>query len=110
MKKLTEAKAWLTIAEARYTPKGESTEQQIIIKGSLRNGGRGWGVCYSINRLTDLGLIDYVTGLKMHSVVSENLPGTEAYFCEYTPANDLLRADFCYLQYYILTYKNRKES
>ena len=98
---MTEKQAWLTIAEAYATPRDERS----ILAYSLTFNG----ICTGINGLWDSGRIKYKNRNNMMDVISGSMGGRD-YMSRYAhegrgvlrPANDLLRADFCYFQYYRL--------
>lgn len=99
---MTERQAWKTIADAYATPRGERTEKQRRITNR--------GICASLVWLP----VGWTTELQMKRKVYQSMPPTgrtialpaefgckaEYYFCPLTPANDLLRADYCYAMYY----------
>ncbi len=90
---MTEKQAWWTIAKAYETPRGKRTIRQINI--TL------YGICNAIFCMEISERIDESMDNKVWECVSEGLV-----FCDYEPENDKLRADFCYLMYYMLEYPN----
>ena len=99
---MTIAEAFYTIFEAYSTPRGERTGREFGIARS--------GVCNAINRLESAGRISWETLELMRVAVQESMPIPpyryspcgSPWFCErHDPANDLLRAMWCYLQYLI---------
>lgn len=88
---MTERQGWLTIAEAFATPRGKRTSPEWAL--TL------FGVCAAID---ELGM-SYRERRRMMKAVWDAMPGGAViFFCPYIPANDPLRADFCYFQYYRL--------
>ena len=91
---MTEKQAWRTIAEAYATPRWERSRKQRELTYC--------GICYAIKRL-----------FRKKSNVSQSMrkeiyqdldswPDWFGFFCRTTPENDKLRADYCYLQYFML--------
>ena len=100
---MTEKQAWLTIAEAYATPRNERIGESYDITGLEE---RGDGICYALEILYDRRSITMGCLISMENkILDSHLPdcGWLPYFCDYeNPANDLLRADYCYFQYYRL--------
>ena len=87
---MTEKQAWRTIGKAYATPRSERSRRQ----GSLAC----CGICSANNRLVE-GRTDL--WWRISRKIRADLKG-QVFFCACSPANDKLRADYCYLQYYML--------
>lgn len=84
---MTERQAWLTIAEVYATELRNRTPIEFWIAH--------YGCCGAINEIE----VSDKVWKDMNGKIRECLTKS-AYFCQYSPQNDLLRADFCYLMYY----------
>lgn len=97
---MTEKQAWLTIAEAYGTPEEERSDEQ-------RRMTR-WGCCCGLRELWGLQNRGSACSIMLTKIrwdvdhYSRRNPFWDSYFCACIPANDKLRADYCYLQYYML--------
>ena len=96
-----ERRAWKTIAEAYYTPRDERTKEQHRLTRS--------GICAAVEILSwDLGHIAWFVERSMKDTIEDSRINGRAWFCATTwmpsfiALYDLLRADYCMLQYYIL--------
>ena len=106
---MTEKQAWLTIAKAFATPRGERTEKQESLMGYTNCRGEliYAGVCRAILIIEPISsnmytrMMEKVGDCTTLRIADINFCGD--WFCSpYPPRNDKLRADFCYLMYYIL--------
>ena len=94
-KQMFEKEMWLTIAEAFATPRDERTDEQGYI--ACR------GICHAILAIDCPWYYMYEKIDEDGAIIRNPSSRYYRFFCSYEdPANDLLRADFCYLQYYIL--------
>lgn len=87
---LTELQAWMTIGDAYGTLEGERTEVERYIAMD--------GICCG---LICVPLMSDSLEKAMCSKIEQDmpeLPWVNDYFCALIPANDPLRADYCYLQ------------
>jgi len=90
---MTERQAWYTMAVAYYTLYMERTRGQRRLTS--------FGLCQALvwSGITDKVFIQMRRTIKM-SMPSWRVHGELGmWFCEYSPANDVLRADFCWFQY-----------
>lgn len=94
---LSEKQAWLVIAEAYATPRRKRSHEEY----TLCHYGLCWAIFMLLEELGGMSIITEGVYAKMDDKIRRNLGG-RLYFCPYFPANDLLRADFCYLMYYEL--------
>ena len=90
---MTERQAWKTIADAYATPRGERTiKQKKLVSG---------GVCRALMTLKMYNHLTERLRLSMRNKVMEStICIDDAYFCKLSPANDILRAMYCYFMYY----------
>lgn len=88
---MTEKQAWLTIAEAYATPRKKRFWQYELTKH---------GVCHAIYVIKSTYHLRSRMFQKVHDDLRLGMFGPV--FCAYNPINDKLRADYCYLQYYML--------
>ena len=99
---MTERQAWKTIADAYATPKRERTEDQVRLAES--------GICgAALSLWLYYKEIDNKQRNQITRIITDSMPNNPycdsaggRWFCAPIPANDKLRADFCYLQYYKL--------
>jgi len=98
---LTEKQAWLEVAEAFYTPEDDRARRQRRIASC--------GICNAIDVLCFLSKIGNDTADRMDIKIKADLPPGSSWFCypyrwvdELLRANELLRADYCMLQYYMI--------
>ena len=106
---LTQREAWLVIAEDFYKARREIGEYGFCPNFmQARFGPNIRGICWAIADLHHDSIISKATRLIMMDVTSEGMPDSPFdhqghWFCNpYLKANDLLRADFCYMQYCML--------
>ena len=94
---MTESQAWLTIAEAFYTPREERPEEPLWEMDE--------GLCMVVKDLYYQYKIDDITEGEMSRKIGIDVESytdgwSDGYFCDpHDPANDLLRGDYCYLQH-----------
>ena len=97
---MTEAQAWYEIAMAYYKPREARNNEERLMANS--------GIC---NALCHLRYKCYISFNAYVDAVKEimkivKLMHRKIYLCSLYPLkNDLLRADFCMLQHFILTVK-----
>lgn len=99
---MTQRQAWLTMARAYYTPENKRTEKQVILADD--------GICLATLELFQEDGLGVETLQSMDNDLEYDVKcyTDEGYFCtvrgwsDFDPANDLLRADYCMLQYYML--------
>ncbi len=102
MTHLTEQQAWLTIAEAFATPRGERTdEEKQIAKTGVCAAFFGLGSSWYDRHNLIRGRISVATEQDMRNRIPRLNQIVNGEFWPIHYRNDLLRADFCYLQYYM---------
>lgn len=95
---MTEKQAWWECAVAYATPRDERTEKQKRLVYD--------GICVAMFRLTLQKLLSTTIYFRIKQKIKESMPPDTftyaifLYFCEPSPANDLLRADYCFAMYY----------
>lgn len=90
---MTEKQAWWTMAVAYGTPRGKRDEKQRSLTRC--------GICWALWCMArDAGLSPTLR----HGAVKKLRRdlGSLTWFCAYNRPNDALRADYCYLNYYML--------
>ncbi len=96
---MTEKQAWLTIAKAYET----LFEKRTVIQRGLTCS---CGICQAVNRLEVYNNMTQTKIRTMCEKIMDCTTATKPFFCAINQSNEKLRADFCYLMYYMLEYPN----
>ena len=89
---MTKLRVWKTLAIAYGTPRSERTKEQRDLTR--------YGLCGGIQWLLES---DETKMRVLFGVIRDSIPRGPwrgYYFCALSPANDILRSDFCWFQYY----------
>ena len=94
---LTEYQAWIRIAKAFYTPRGDRNKNQrrITTFNDSEFPVHYTGICWGIGKIAQEGFY----ALMIKKVMTDlELYDTIGWFCATNRPNDILRADYCVLQ------------